>query len=88
VIGHNPTPQLGTALVRDSEPPVERSVYFAGHGMVSCQVIRRTALPLDTYLDGPLIVEEPGSTTLVEPGMRLIRTQYDILLLELTMGEV
>jgi N-methylhydantoinase A len=82
VIGRIPTPQLGTVQEIDPVPPVERSVYFAGRGLVSCRVMRRTAVPFDEYLDGPLIVEEPGSTTLVEPGMRLLRTQHDILLLE------
>jgi N-methylhydantoinase A/oxoprolinase/acetone carboxylase beta subunit len=40
------------------------------------------ALPVGQRLAGPLIVEEDGSTTLVEPGMHLTRTEHDMLVLE------
>jgi len=66
----------------EDEPHRERMVHFYGHGALPCRVFRRTAMPVDQRLAGPLIVEEEGSTTLVEPGMHVTRTQHDILLLE------
>jgi N-methylhydantoinase A/oxoprolinase/acetone carboxylase beta subunit len=36
---------------------------------VATTVWRRYALSAGTTIDGPCILEEPGSTTLVEPGM-------------------
>ena len=81
-IGAIPKPQLGRVQAVTQEPPRTRQVYFAGHGFVPCRIIRRTALPVGERLAGPLIVEEEGSTTLVEPGMVLARNVYDILRLE------
>jgi N-methylhydantoinase A len=81
-IGAIPTPQIGTIQAIAAEPPGERPVYFAGQGMLPCRIIRRSTLTIGERLAGPLIVEEEGSTTLVEPGMHLTRTEHDILLLE------
>jgi N-methylhydantoinase A len=47
-----------------------RDVHFRGRGFVSTAIYRRYALSPGTTLDGPCVLEEPGSTTLVEPGMR------------------
>jgi N-methylhydantoinase A len=46
-----------------------RLVHFRGSGHLATATYRRYALPAGTHLDGPCILEEPGSTTLVEPGM-------------------
>lgn len=78
-IGAIPKPQLGTVKSVTPEPVRERQVYFAGHGFVPCRIMRRVALPIGERLAGPLIVEEDGSTTLVEPGMNLTRNEYDVL---------
>jgi N-methylhydantoinase A len=48
----------------------DRQVYFRGHGFVPASVWNRYSLPLGCELDGPAVLEEPGSTTLIEPGMR------------------
>lgn len=47
----------------------ERQVYFRRHGDLSTKVYRRYALGAGERLEGPCILEEAGSTTLVEPGM-------------------
>lgn len=39
-------------------------------------------MPINVTLDGPMIIEEDGSTTLVEPGAKVTRNEYDILTLE------
>lgn len=82
-IGVIPKPRLATVQSVSHEAPRERPVYFAGHGFAACRIMRRTALPIGERLAGPLIVEEEGSTTLVEPGMFLTRNEYDILRLEI-----
>jgi N-methylhydantoinase A len=46
-----------------------RVVHFRGHGYIPTAIYRRYGLPTGTQLEGPCILEEPGSTTLVEPGM-------------------
>lgn len=81
-IGTIPTPHIGTVQPAAARPPLERPVYFAGHGAVPCRVVQRSTLPIGERLTGPLIVEEEGSTTLVEPGMALTRTEHDILIVE------
>ncbi len=48
----------------------DRSVYFRGHGYVNATVWNRYSLPFGSEIDGPAVLEEPGSTTLVEPGTR------------------
>ena len=81
-IGAIPKPRLGTVRPGEPEPPRERVVYFAGHGQIPCRVIRRSALPVEERVIGPLIIEEEGSTTLVEPGMYLTRNEHDIMILD------
>jgi N-methylhydantoinase A len=83
-IGVIPTPHIGTVEVVPTGQSSERPIYFTGQGLVSCGVVRRAALPIGERLAGPLLVEEEGSTTLVEPGMYLTRNEYDILLVEVT----
>ena len=80
-VGVIPKPRLATVQTVSSEAPRERSVYFAGHGFVPCRIVRRRALPIGEWLAGPLIIEEEGSTTLVEPGMHIVHNEYDVLVL-------
>ncbi len=72
VSGQRDTPQLrascGTAV--DPSPP-SRPVHFRGLGDLPAAVYRRYDLPAGAQLEGPCVIEEPGSTTLVEPGMRV-----------------
>jgi N-methylhydantoinase A len=60
----NVTPDPGADPTR---PP--RNVYFRNPGFLSTTAHLRYALPAGTVLPGPCILEEPGSTTLVEPDM-------------------
>ena len=82
-VGSIPKPRIGKIRSVRAEPFRERSVTFAGHGPIPCRIIRRPALPVGERTSGPLIVEEEGSTTLVEPGMHLTRTEHDVLILEI-----
>jgi N-methylhydantoinase A len=65
-------------------PVDERPVAFRGAGYVPTAVYRREALPAGFERSGPLIVEEPDSTTVVHPGdYVLVRADG---LLEITVG--
>jgi len=50
-----------------ARPPATRPVYFGGHGMVEARVYDRAALNIGFAADGPAIIEEYGSTTVVWP---------------------
>jgi len=45
----------------------------------SAPVYERAALPPDVWIDGPCLVEEATTTTLVLPGQRLRRDRLDLL---------
>lgn len=65
IVVRPPAPPAGAVRERSI-----RSVFFAGRH-VPCRVYERSELPLGLKLDGPLIVQEPGSSTVVWPGDRL-----------------
>ena len=54
----------------DAAPRDKRCIFFAGQ-FVSCPVYDRTDLPSELELSGPLVVEEPGSSTIVWPRDKL-----------------
>jgi N-methylhydantoinase A len=53
-----------------SATPQRRSVYFGGAGTLDTAVFDRTALPVGFSGQGPALIEEYGSTTLIWPGDR------------------
>ena len=83
-IGAIPHPRLARVRPENGYPPSTRLIHFAGEGLVDCRVIHRRAMPIDEVHEGPLIVSEEGSTTLVEPGMRLRRTPEDVLIVDVS----
>ena len=83
-IGAIPHPRLARVEPEAGHPESSRQVHFGGEGLVGCRVLRRRAMPVDDVLDGPLIVAEEGSTTLVDPGMRVRRTPEDMLIVEVS----
>lgn len=85
--GRRASPQLRVVAESDEEARrPNRQVHFRGHGFVPATVWRRYALPAGTEIDGPCVLEEPGSTTLVELGMR-VRVLPDGQLLIITARE-
>jgi N-methylhydantoinase A len=70
-----PRPQLGqiSADGRSAQAAGKgrRVVEFAEEGTHEAVVLERELLPPDFTASGPLIVEEPSSTTLVHPGQQL-----------------
>ena len=83
-IGAIPHPRLARVRPEQDHPDGTRQIHFAGEGLVDCRVTHRRALPIDEVLEGPLIVSEEGSTTLVEPGMQLRRTPEDVLIVDIS----
>jgi len=69
--GCDPTPRLQAVpeTNMDATKP-DRTVHFHGIGSMPARILIRYALPPGTAFAGPAIIEEPGATTLVEPGMR------------------
>jgi len=80
-IGRRPAVEL----VEPSAPPTyerrTRAVFFRGHGFVDATVVHRAALARGEVVEGPALVEEEGSTTLVEPGMRVERDPQGSLII-------
>ncbi len=53
-----------------ARPSATRPVHFAGHGMLKTSVYDRVSLMTGFAANGPAIIEEYGSTTVVWPGER------------------
>jgi N-methylhydantoinase A len=81
-IGAIPHPQLARITADEPDRGRTRDVYFAGHGRVETMLLRRPRMPIEETIAGPAIVEEAGSTTLIEPAMTVRRTDQDILIVE------
>jgi len=75
VVGAIAKPALGRDAarehLRDSAPAARRPVYFdeAG-GYVECPIYDRYRLGPEAVVDGPAVVEEFDSTTVIHPGYR------------------
>jgi N-methylhydantoinase A len=78
-IGRRPEPSLLLPRSAEPRPRAERDVFFRGRGFVTAWVVHRSDLSPGERLDGPCVIEEEGSTTLVEPGMRVDRTEQGSL---------
>jgi N-methylhydantoinase A len=84
-VAHVPTVQLA------SQPPgrgdvesarkAARRAWFPELGWVDCPIYERERLPIEATLDGPAIVEQVDSTTVVPPGTRLDVDGYGNLVL-------
>ncbi|MDI6825045.1 MAG: hydantoinase/oxoprolinase family protein [Bacillota bacterium] len=83
--GRMPTPQLPSLAVATTDVSAarkgHRQVYLEGAGWTSCPVYDRTRLQPGHRFTGPAIVEEPTSTTLVNPGQRAEVDAYGSLVI-------
>jgi N-methylhydantoinase A len=86
VSGRRPSPRLLARAAAAEDVASQRIVSFRGHGALPTAVFRRYALPIDTHLQGPCILEEDGSTTLVEPAMSVRVLGDSQLLIETGIG--
>ena len=80
-IGRIPSPHL-RELGRKDDDPISaqkgvRSVYFAeASGRANCAIYERSALGVGSIIDGPAIVEEPDSTSVIHPGFGAVVDKY------------
>jgi N-methylhydantoinase A len=70
---------------QDEVPERSRPVWFDPREPVECRIVRRAALRPGDEIEGPVVIEEPDSTTLVFPGDRLAVHESGVLVL--TIGE-
>ena len=62
-----------------------RPVYFDGPGWVDTNIYQRHLLPVETAVDGPAIIEEMSSTTVILPGQQARADRYGNLVVTLNL---
>jgi N-methylhydantoinase A len=73
-VGAIPKPQFGSVAAEGGpQPPIPhemRTAYFGPAAATQVPVFRRSALAASTVIDGPAVIEEKTSTTVLYPGQR------------------
>jgi N-methylhydantoinase A len=87
-IGRLNKPQFAKIAIGDAAPPAAarrgtRSVIFQGTGAVQANVLDRTKLLEGNVINGPAIIEEVASTTIVEPGDTVTVNAFGHLIMKL-----
>jgi N-methylhydantoinase A len=81
--GRIPKPSLPLlAPSVSAAPDHRRPVYFRDAGWRDTAIYRRSALGAGCEIEGPAIIEEAGSTTLLEPGCSASVSEHGLLLIE------
>jgi N-methylhydantoinase A len=57
----------------------ERMVHFGEHGRRKARIFRRESIPPDIDIAGPVVIEEPSSTTVVLPHQRVFVDRFGFL---------
>jgi N-methylhydantoinase A len=79
--------RLGQTAHGTSAAPAGREVYFtAAGGFVPTPIHYRAALPPGARLDGPAVIQEYGSTTVLHPGDRLRVEANGVMVIEVGEG--
>jgi N-methylhydantoinase A len=65
----------------------ERLVYFGAAGHCRTPILDVDAMPVDTTMAGPLIVESPFTTVVVDPGASCRRTASGSLVIDPFAGD-
>jgi N-methylhydantoinase A len=78
--------QKGTSSIPKSAFTGERRVFFAGQGWKKCRTYRRDALKAGNRIAGPALIEEHASTTVLEPGDKLLVDAYGNLVISIGLG--
>jgi N-methylhydantoinase A len=80
-VGRRPKVELAGAMADARRERGTREVFFRGVGETVAQVVHRDDLPPGERLEGPVLVQEEGSTTLVAPGMAVETSPYGSLII-------
>jgi N-methylhydantoinase A len=59
-----------------------RKIYFTSEQPIDCPIVQRENLPFHFQAKGPIIIEEPGSTTVVPPGWNIQNDNYRFLIIK------
>ena len=70
----------------DAAEKGERRVNFDELGFHVCPIYERDLLPIGRMINGPLVIEEPASTTVVFPDQKVTRNDYGFLEIENIVG--
>jgi N-methylhydantoinase A len=70
----------GTGLSRAKKDT--RKVIFDDFGAVNTAIYERDLLPIDRVIEGPTVIEEPASVTVVYPDQQVYRDRYGFLHIE------
>lgn len=70
-------PRLAPAVAL--APDHRRAVYFRDGGWIETPIYRRDDLGAGSVIAGPAVIEESGSTTLLDPGCRLSVSDHGLL---------
>ncbi len=62
----------------------QRRVNFDELGFHESPIYERDLLPINTPIQGPMVIEEPASTTVVFPDQKVSRDEYGFLNIEMT----
>ena len=80
-----PVPQriaVGTATPPDAALNGVRTVFFSGSGRVDTKTYQREHLAAGNVIEGPALIEEYASTTVLLPGDRLTVDLFGNLMIE------
>jgi N-methylhydantoinase A len=83
VLGERPKPSLRlihTTSLRKAFKE-EREVHFSPKGFIKTPVYERGAIPAKTTIRGPAVIEQPDSTSIVYPGMKMMVDTHGNLLI-------
>jgi len=84
-VGPTVDPRIPTLVPRDGDPRKgSRPVYFRNHGWLDTAVYDRELLNAGELIEGPAVVEERMSTTIIHPGQDLRVDEYGNCLLRTT----
>ena len=86
IIGELAKPVLPRLARGEMPKPSMRPVYFTGAGFVETKVFARAALNAGNRIDGPALIEEYGSTTVVPPGASVVVDSFGNLKIEVGLG--
>jgi N-methylhydantoinase A len=70
------------ALAEAGQPAKVRPVYFGSEGWIDTAIWFRNALGAGAVVDGPAVVQELDSTTIVHPDQRLVVEEHGIMTVE------
>ena len=73
-----PVPAIESATMPDGHSIGKRDIYFEGN-FHSCDIFERSTLDIHTKINGPAVIQEYGSTTVVPPGWQASPDAYDNL---------